>query len=419
MDPDPTQDTLPTPAVRPAPASRLGRFVRSVPGAFLIIAVSLIVVLALAAAAGYNAGSSDRDRAAATAQAKELDKQYQLGLDDLSAGRPGLAVQRFEFILSVSPNYPGASQKLAEARATLPPGVSTEAGATQLPTPTLIITVGPDTTRQLFEAAQSAFKDKKWDDALQKIGALRVIDQNYEREAVRTMQFQALQFRAIAYIDGGKLELGLADLDQASKMGALTEEAQQRQQWAEIYIAGVSYWGLNWARTVDTFALLYKIAPYFRDTSTRLHDAQLAYARQLDAQGQPCDAVTHYTEALKLQPDQAVSDKLAAAQNTCQNGTPTPNGSETATPGTPPPPSPTPGATATEGQAPTSTTAPTTANTSAPAATVAASPTATSGATATVSPTTAATTPAPTDTTTPTQTPSNTPAAAIFITFNV
>jgi tetratricopeptide (TPR) repeat protein len=425
MDSDPTQDTLPTPAVRPAPGSPLTRFVRSVPGAFLIIALSLAGVLALAATAGYYAGSSEHDRAAATAQAAELGRQFQLGLDDLSAGRPSLAVQRFEFILAINPAYPGAAQKLAEARAALPPGVST-AQATDLPSPTMIITVGPDTARQLFEAAQSAFSDKKWDEALQKIGALRVIDQNYERAAVHSMQFKALQFRAIAYIDAGKLELGLADLDQASKMGSLTEDAQQHQQWAEIYIAGVSYWGLNWARTVETFQLLYKIAPYFRDTSTRLHDAQLAYARQLDAQGQPCDAVVHYSEALKLQPDPAVNDKQTAAQNACQNGTPTPNGSETATPGTPAPGSPTPGATATASSAPANTaTAAATATSNPPTdgvtATTTASPTNTASPTSTTAAATATTAPAATDTATPTATPTNTPtgtpAATLFLTF--
>ena len=72
MEPDPTQDTIPSPAVRLASQSPLARFVRSMPGAFLILAVGLGSVLTLAALAGYYAGSSDRDRVAATAQSVEL-----------------------------------------------------------------------------------------------------------------------------------------------------------------------------------------------------------------------------------------------------------------------------------------------------------------------------------------------------------
>lgn len=422
MNPDPTQDTLPTPAVRSAPATPIGRFIRSVPGAFLSIALSLSGILALAALGGYSAGSAERERTAATAQAVELARQFQLGLDDLSAGRPSLAVQRFEFILALDPAYPGAAQRLAEARAAIPQNTATS--PTPLPSPTPIITVGPETAKILFEAARSAFDQKQWDKALQKLGALRVISPDYERAAVRSMLFRALQNRAIDYINAGKLELGLADLDQASKIGALDPDAQQYRQWAEIYIAGVSYWGLNWPRTVETFQLLYKIAPYFRDTITRLHDAQLAYARQLDAQGQPCDAVTHYAEALKLQPDKLVEDQRTAAETACEFGTPTPNGSETATP--------TPAATdtppATAGLAPTSlptsTNSPsaTTAPTGGPTPTDTPTATATPATSASPTATTAANTDTPTAALTPTatDTPTDAPASAgLSSSFNV
>jgi tetratricopeptide (TPR) repeat protein len=330
-----------------------------VPGAFLILALSLTGILALAALAGYYVGSSDRDRAAATSQAVELARQYQLGLDDLTAGRPTLAIQRFEFILSLSPNYPGAAERLAEARAAIPPTAA--ATVTPLPSPTLIITVGPETALVLFQEAQTAFDDKQWDQALQKIGALRVIDPDYERAAVRNILFNSLRNRGIDYINAGKLELGLADLDQASKIGTLDEEAQQYQQWAAIYIAGVSYWGLNWPRTVETFELLYTIAPYFRDTIARLHDAHMGYAYQLETQGIPCDAVTQYAAALDLQFDQSVEDRRLAAESACQFGTATPDGTLTPFPtleGTPTE-TPTPDGLVTETPVPTDTETPT------------------------------------------------------------
>ena len=158
---------------------------------------------------------------------------------------------------------------------------------------------------------------------------MRVIDPDYERAAVRNILFNSLRNRGIDYIKAGKLELGLADLDQAAKLGSLDTEAQQHQQWAAIYIAGVSYWGLNWPRTIETFELLYTIAPYFRDTITRLHDAHLGYARQLDTLGNPCEAVIQYAAALDIQFDQPVEDRRLAAETACQYGTATPDGTLT------------------------------------------------------------------------------------------
>jgi tetratricopeptide (TPR) repeat protein len=328
MDVDPTQDTLPTRALRRAAESPIGRFIRSVPGAFLILAIVLGGVLTLAAMGGYYAGVNERNRTAATAQAVELDRQFQLGIQDMQAGRYLLAIQRFEFILSVDPAFPEAAGRLAEARLGASLGTATPPGPLAA-TPTLIITVGPETAQTLFAEARAAFDTQDWDTALQKISALRIVDPDYERAAVHRMTFDSLRSRGIAHIEGGKLELGLADLDQASKIGGLDVEAQQYQQWATIYIAGVSYWGLNWPRTIETFELLYTLAPYFRDTITRLRDAHLAYAAELEASGDPCNAVIHYAAALDSQFDQAVEDRRAAADLTCQFGTPTPDGTLT------------------------------------------------------------------------------------------
>ncbi|MEK7311553.1 MAG: hypothetical protein AAB382_06260 [Chloroflexota bacterium] len=324
MDTDPTQDTVPISTVRRTPSSPLGRFIRSVPGAFLILFLVLGGVLAVAAVGGYRAGIAEHDRAAATAQFAELTRQYQLGIEDMDAGRYTLAVERFEFILAIDPNFPGAADRLAEARASATPS---PVAATLVPTP--IVTADPQTAPKLFAEAQAAFEAKDWDTTIQKINALRLADPAYEPSAVRNMLYNSFRNRGIDSINAGKLELGLTDLDQASKIGALDTEAQQYQQWATIYMNGISYWGLNWPRTIETFQLLYTIAPYFRDTITRLHDAHLAYAKQLDTGGDPCSAVAEYAAALEMQFDQTVEDKRLAAETACALGTATPDGTLT------------------------------------------------------------------------------------------
>ncbi|MEK7324152.1 MAG: hypothetical protein AAB217_02710, partial [Chloroflexota bacterium] len=119
MDIDPNQDTIPNPAVAAPPASSLARFLRSTPGAFLILALFLGTVITLSILGGYRAGQAERRNAAATALVEELERQYNLGVEDMDAGRYLMAAQRFEYIVNINPNYLDAASRLAQARAAL------------------------------------------------------------------------------------------------------------------------------------------------------------------------------------------------------------------------------------------------------------------------------------------------------------
>lgn len=322
MDIDPNQDTIPNPAVAAPPASPLARFLRSTVGAFLILALFLGTVITLSILGGYRAGQAERLNAAATAQIEEIERQYKLGVEDMDAGRYLLAAQRFEYIVNINPNYLDAASRLAQTRAAL----NITAPATATTPPTLpAATPGLQTAPTLYAEAKAAFDAGDWDAALQKLKATQATDPGYESVSVRNMLFSAYRNRGIESINAGVMELGLTDLDQASKLGPLDAEAQQYQNWAAIYISGVSYWGLNWPQTVETFQLLYTLAPYFRDTITRLHDAHLGYAGFLEAGGDPCGAALEYVAALEINFDQPTEDKRAAAQLVCDTGTPTPD----------------------------------------------------------------------------------------------
>ncbi len=326
MDIDPNQDTIPNPAVATLPSPPLRRFLRSTPGAFLILALFLGTVITLSILGGYRAGLAERDHTAATALVEELERQYNLGLDDMAAGQYTLAIQRFEYIVGVDPNYLDAAARLAEARAALnitPPATVTAPGNVT-PTPPGA-TPGLQTAPTLYAEAKAAFDAGDWDAAIQKLKATQAADPGYEDASVHGMLFSAYRNRGIESINAGVMELGLTDLDQASKLGPLDAEARQYQNWAAIYISGVSYWGLNWPQTVETFQLLYTLAPYFRDTITRLHDAHIGYARFLEAGGDPCGAALEYTAALEINFDQPTEDRRAAAQLVCDTGTPTPD----------------------------------------------------------------------------------------------
>jgi hypothetical protein len=121
------------------------------------------------------------------------------------------------------------------------------------------------------------------------------------------------------------LEGGMADIDQAEAYGPLDTEAANYRAYARLYLAALSYWGLDWQQVMLILQQLYPIAPYFHDTSTRLFRATVNYADQLAAGGDNCGAAELYPQALDLQPDDAaVAAKLTDAQTACAL-TPTPD----------------------------------------------------------------------------------------------
>ena len=319
MSSDPTQDTVPTPTTLENRAHPLARFFRSTSGAFLILGLFLSVVIGFSIYGGYRAGITERDHLAATAQFLEVRRQYDLAIEDLAAGRPAMAIQRLEFILTAEPNFPSAAQRYNDLQATVRAPTATP---TPLPTPTQVVTV-QDAPKVLAEA-QAAINAKDWETAIQKINALRFGAPTYQAAQVIKLLFTALRNRGVVAIKDGKLELGLTDLDEASKIGTLDTEALQYQQWATIYINGVSYWGLNWVRTTRDFDLLYKLAPNFRDTKARARDAHLTYASILIGKNDPCNAALEYAAAFAIENNSATDDKRKSAEEACKasGGTP-------------------------------------------------------------------------------------------------
>jgi hypothetical protein len=117
----------------------------------------------------------------------------------------------------------------------------------------------------------------------------------------------------------------MADIDQAEALGPLDTEALNHRAYARLYLAALSYWGLDWQQAMDILQQLYLIAPYFHDTSTRLYRSTVNYADQLVAAADYCGAAELYTQAQALFADDAeVAASLAEAQTACAQ-TPTPD----------------------------------------------------------------------------------------------
>jgi hypothetical protein len=320
----------------PTAASRAARLTRPLSLLGLSFACILLVVLGGAVFAGYRAGLSRQDEQRRATEAVELKQQYDLGVADLAAGRDALAAERFQYVLTRDPNYPGAAEKLAEAQAAM--------NQTATPAPTRTPLPASQDPAEIFALAQKAYTSGDWEGVIALLAQLHALDPDYKAVEADGMVFVALRNRGVARIqDGDEMEAGIFDLDQAQAFGPLDTEAVNYRAWARLYLEAQSYWGVNWQQTVETLKLLYVLAPNFQDTSRKLYQATLNYAAQLAAAGDNCAAAEQYTASQQLFIDPVIANTQATAQAVCLlTPSPVPTLDLTASPATPETPAPAP-----------------------------------------------------------------------------
>ncbi len=313
----------------PAAAAPRRRLVGPLVRLALGLALVLVLAFVLAGYAGYQAGLTQRERQYSATQAADLAHQYDLGVADLAAGRYEVAIARFEYILKLDPAYRDTGRKLAEARQAQPAatGAATAVPSTAAATGTSGPQPGPEAdAAEVFALAQEFYAAANWNGVIDQLTLLHSIDPTYQAVKSDGMLYVALRNRGIARLLGDEMEAGITDLDAAAEFGPLDSEALSYRQWARMYLAAQSYWGVDWYRAMINLQELYLIAPYFHDTNLRLYEATLNYAKQLDAAGDVCGAAENYTAALALFDDSAVAEQAAAAQAACAANPPTPEG---------------------------------------------------------------------------------------------
>lgn len=293
------------PSRRPRPLSVLG----------LAFAAILIVVLGVATYAGYRAGLDDRHAQAQATQTADLQRQFQLGLEDLAQERYSMAAQRFQYIVNLDPSFPDAAGKLAEAQAALQ--------ITPTPSPPPEPTASGESPEEIFALAQQYYEAGNWDGVIAQIRRLHSMADLYRAAEADQLLAAALRRRGVARIQSDQMEAGIFDLDQASAFGPLDSEALNYRAWARLYLAARSYWGVNWAEAAAILRQLYVLAPNFKDTTRLLYQATLNYAQQLALAGEACAAAEQYAYAETLFSDPAVAEALTIAQTNCAL-TPTP-----------------------------------------------------------------------------------------------
>jgi hypothetical protein len=283
-------ETEPTQEDQSPPSSEASRLWRRLRWFLLIIPAALII----AGAGGYYAGLNQREAEQRTALAEQVDEQFNLGVEDLAAGRFEIARQRLEYVVRLDPTYPGVADRLAEALlAVNAPTPSPEPDFT--PTPNLA------PVQELFDQAKAAYNDQDWSTAINTLIALRAKDPSYQAIQVDGMLYGALRARALDRIRiQWDLEQGLYDLARAENFGPLDSEAVNWRTSARLYLSANSNMGLNWPRATNDFLELCLAGLW--DSCDKLSTAANAYADFMSETTEFCSTAEQYT-AWEFPPD--------------------------------------------------------------------------------------------------------------------
>ncbi len=292
-------------------------------GVGLIALAALLLIFGAAAYAGWRSGQTQRQEAMREQTTSELARQMELAREDAAAGNAALALMRLDWIEQRDPAYPGLTALRVELTAA-PANSPT-------PTPVLVPTPTPPPTPAATPAPtaelailETLVDGADWERAISAITAFQVANPSFERDRTDRLLFDAYVGYGQALLVGEKVELGLSYLDRAAALGPLPREALDQILWAELYLNGIAFYGVDWAAAISYFGDLCLAAPFYQNACSRLRAARVAYGDQFAAAGDWCPAVPTYRDALDQEFTRAVAEKLDDARLACLEATPTP-----------------------------------------------------------------------------------------------
>jgi tetratricopeptide (TPR) repeat protein len=302
---------------------------------FGLFSVSLIAVMGvLGAYGGYQTSQQEYQGLQGTQAVLLISEQYELGVQDIEAGRFDLARQRFEYVLERDPNHTGAADNLLIALQVL------YATATPTPVPpTITPTPTPDLRpiEDLFSQALSYYETEDWNGVIDTLINLRKVDQSYRVVEVDSLLYRTLRIRGINKIrNESNLEGGIYDLSLAERFGPIDAEANKWRNFARIYMIGSSFWEVDPFQAVYFFGQVASAAPYLRDASgwtarERYRAALIQYGDMLARNGKWCEAETQYNLAIDVYSNEVIIPTVSYLALKCSPPTSPPEDTATIT----------------------------------------------------------------------------------------
>jgi len=319
--------TNPHPTRPPAPPRRL----RPSVAVILSLGAFAIVVLTVATLTGVASGRRQAGLSTDEMLGRAAQEQFDRGVEDLLATRYELARQRFEYVLQINPEYPGAAELLDRALTALelPTPMPSPTGPPATPTPTLDVS----SLQALFDQAQSALSQGGWSTALEALITLRGRDITYRAGEIDALMSQSLRNLGLDEIQRGLHEQGIYHLTLAERFAPLDNQAIAWRNSAAFYMAANSYFGLDWAESARLFGQICSGQTW--DACRKYARSAMEYGHLLLATGDPCAAAAQYDQSLRTFSNSDLEPTADFAADSCLTataGTPTPTTTATPTP---------------------------------------------------------------------------------------
>lgn len=301
----------------------------------VLVTVALLIGLYTAVAYfGLQSGRTLREERLQQERDAELANQLDHAREDIGAGNYALAARRLQWILEQDPDYPEARVLLQNAEAGTGgtrqrPETAATSEATATPAQegetNTADNEGDREAASEVRRVEQLMEENAWEEAITTLSALQHDYPNYERQHTDELLYEAYTAQGVELLYGEQIELGLYYLEQAQRLGDLPQDVRDQQQWAELYLAGIGYFGVNWDVTLFYFRDLCLAAPFFHDACARLNEALVAYGDQYAVQQEWCPAESLYQEAYRQEDADSVLQKLRQARQGCASATPTPS----------------------------------------------------------------------------------------------
>ncbi|MCP4427940.1 MAG: hypothetical protein GY803_25935 [Chloroflexi bacterium] len=261
----------------------------------------------------------------------ELSRQIILAQENIEQGSYNLALRRLEYVLERNPNDQEVRMLQTQAQTKLDAlmGASQAmAAATLTPTPRPLPSPTPGLISDPQEELQRLRRmaaNRSWEEALPAVITFQKQFPSYERPDTDRLLYDAYVNYGLALLEGDEAELGLFYLEQAEKLGDLSQEVLDYRLWAELYLQGMAFFDVNWGVTIYYFRELCVSAPFYQSACERLHESLINYGDQYARALDWCPAQELYQEALGHGRSQALVEKINQAGEACLLATPTPS----------------------------------------------------------------------------------------------
>ncbi|MFN2188529.1 MAG: hypothetical protein ACK2T3_07180 [Candidatus Promineifilaceae bacterium] len=299
-------------------------------GSVLIAAAIAMATLSIVGYLAYQQAQEQREKDSQQALLDEVERQMSMARDDYSDGLFQRSLMRLDWVIEHDPDHEGAAQLQREVLSQMELALTPEATVTSTvePTPTRAIDVNAE-PEAIFSEIENLMQDEQWLTAISRLTEFQFHYPDYSRYETDMMLFDANINIGLDLLQGDQIELGLYYLGQAEKLGNLPEEVSAFQTWAELYLLGIGYFGVDWGQAIYYFRGLCSAAPYYQDSCTRLYDSLVAYGDIYATILEWCPAEELYFEAVLYDANEELSLKLDEASEKCQEATPTPTATAT------------------------------------------------------------------------------------------